>query len=197
MATPTIDITFLEYFSPIFVFVLVVLIVYAMFYFTKFMGSNKTIHWAIAAIVGIVFMFSTKATTVVTVLAPWFTVFFIFLVFLIMAYKLFGATDDQIKNVISHSHAIQYGVFTIGIIIVLFALGAGFGQDLLGYTQDVGEAVDTSGREAGTGSTATSDYTQNLIATLFNTRILGMILILAVASLTIRAMSAPLRPDWP
>jgi hypothetical protein len=114
-----------------------------------------------------------------------------------MAYKLFGATDDQIKNVISNSHAIQYGVFTIGIIIVLFALGAGFGQELLGYTQDVGEAVDTQSIDTGTGSTATSDYTKNLIATLFNTRILGMVLILAVASLTIRAMSAPLRPDWP
>jgi len=194
MATPTIDITFLQYFSPIFVFVLVFVIVYAMLRFTKFMGENKILQSLISFFVAIIFLFSSSATTVVVVLAPWFTVFFIFIVFLLMAYKLFGATDDQIRNVLANVHAVHYTVLIVGIIILLFALGAGFGQELLGFTQGGDTAAAT---DVGDGSTGSSSYTQNLVATLFNTRVLGMVLILIIAAFTIRSMSASLRPDWP
>lgn len=195
MAVPTIDIGFLEYFSPIFVFVLVFVVVYAMFQFTKFMGENKVLHSLIAFFVAVIFLFSTAASDVVLFVAPWFTVFFIFLIFLIMAYKLFGATDDQIKTVISKWHAGQYMVAAIGIIIMLFGLGSGLGQNLLGYTQEDAAAGEVTG--LGEDSTATASYKQNLVATIFNTRVLGMILILIIASLTIRAMSATMRPEWP
>jgi hypothetical protein len=195
VAVPTIDIGFLEYFSPIFVFVLVFVVVYAMFQFTKFMGENKVLHSLIAFFVAVIFLFSTAASDVVLFVAPWFTVFFIFLIFLIMAYKLFGATDDQIKTVISKWHAGQYMVAAIGIIIMLFGLGSGLGQNLLGYTQEEAAAGEVT--DLGEDSTATASYKQNLVATIFNTRVLGMILILIIASLTIRAMSASMRPEWP
>lgn len=195
MAVPTIDVGFLEYFSPIFVFVLVFVVVYAMFQFTKFMGDNKVLHSLIAFFVAVIFLFSTAASDVVLFIAPWFTVFFIFLIFMIMAYKLFGATDDQIKTVISKWHAGQYMIAAIAIIIMLFGLGSGLGQNLLGYTQEEAAAGEVT--ELGEGSTATTNYKQNLVATIFNTRVLGMILILIIASLTIRAMSATMRPEWP
>ncbi len=112
-----------------------------------------------------------------------------------MAYKLFGATDDQIKTVISKWHSGQYMIAAIAIIIMLFGLGSGLGQNLLGYTQEEAAAGEVTG--LGEDSTATASYKQNLVATIFNTRVLGMILILIIASLTIRAMSATMKPDWP
>jgi hypothetical protein len=195
MATPTIDVSFLGYFSPIFVFVLVFVTVYALLQFTKMLGENKILHALIAVFIAVLFLFSSGATTVILFIAPWFTVLFMFLIFLIMGYKLFGATDQQLKNVISKSHAVQYSVLAIGIIIALFGLGAGFGQELLGATQDGDTVGALDSLEE--GSTATSDFEQNLTATLFNSRVLGMVLILIIASLTIRAMSAPMRPEWP
>lgn len=199
MATPTLELGFLQYFSPIFVFVLVFVIVYAMMQFTKFMGDNKIVHSLIALFIAIIFLFSTAASTVILFIAPWFTIFFIFLIFMIMAYKLFGATDDQIKTVISKWHAGQYFIATIAIIIMLFGLGSGLGQKLLTYTQpDAGEeGVLAAVGEVGEGSTATSSYTQNLAATIFNPKVLGMVLILIIASLTIRAMTPAMKPDWP
>lgn len=201
MATPTIELGFLAYFSPIFVFILVFVVVYAMMQFTKFMGENKILHSLIALFIAIIFLFSTAASTVILFIAPWFTVFFIFLIFMIMAYKLFGATDDQIKTVISKWHAGQYFIATIAIIIMLFGLGAGLGQKLLTYTSEEATteettAIDTVGA-IGEGSTATTSYSQNLAATIFNPKVLGMILILAIASLTIRAMTPAMKPDWP
>ncbi len=191
-----LELGFLNYFSPIFVFLLVFVIVYAIMQFTKFAGSNKILHALIAFLIAIVFLFSTSATTVVTFIAPWFTIMFIFIIFMLAAYKLFGATDDQIKNVISKSSTVQYFILAIGIIITLFGLGSAFGQNLLGVTQDISEAQDSTAT-AEAGDVASASYQQNLVATLFNPRILGMILLLVIAAFTIRAMTPALKPDWP
>lgn len=195
MATPILELGFLQYFSPVFVFLLVFVIVYAIMQFTKFAGTNKVLHAIIAFLVSIVFLFSTSATTVVTFIAPWFTIMFIFIIFMIVAYKLFGATDDQIKNVISKSSTVQYFILAVGIIIALLGLGSAFGQNLLSVTQDISEAQETATGEA--GDVASASYQQNLVATIFNPRILGMILLLVIAAFTIRAMTPTLKPDWP
>ncbi len=194
MATPTLDIGFLNYFSPVFTFLLIFVIVYAILQFTKFAGTNKILHSIISFLVAVVFLFSTSATAVVTFIAPWFTIMFIFIIFMLVAYKLFGATDEQIKTVISKSSTLQYFVLAIGIIIALFGLGTAFGQHLLGFTQEVSEAEAAA---TGEGDVASSSYQQNLIATLFNPKILGMILLLVIAAFTIRAMTPALKPDWP
>jgi hypothetical protein len=195
MATPTLELGFLQYFSPIFIFLLVFVIVYAICQFTKLAGENKILHAIIAFLVSIVFLFSTTATTVVTFIAPWFTIMFIFILFMLIAYKLFGATDDQIKTVISKSSTLQYFVLAIGIIIALFGLGSAFGQNLLGFTEDVSTTSEAGVVEQ--GDVASGSYQQNLIATLFNPKILGMILLMVIAGFTIRAMTPAMKPDWP
>ena len=194
MATPMIELGFLNYFSPIFVFLLVFVIVYAIMQFTSFAGKNKILHALIGFLIAVVFLFSTSATTVVTFIAPWFTIMFIFIIFMLAAYKLFGATDDQIRGVISKNSTVQYFILALGIIIALFGLGSAFGQDLLGATQGISEAQDTTtATEA--GDVASASYQQNLVATLFNPKILGMILLLVIAAFTIRAMTGIMKPD--
>ncbi len=200
MATPTLDVEFLGYFSPIFIWILVFSLAYGMMQVTKFLGENKIIHAGIGLIIATIFLFSTQAATVVLFIAPWFTVFFIFVVFLVMAYKLFGATDEDMLKVIRKESAVQYAILAFGIIILLFGLGAGFGQELLGYTSEttdvaaVTENLQLQG-EAGTGSTATSSFQQNLVATLFNPKILGMLLILIIGAFTVRGMTGIMKPD--
>ncbi len=196
MATPTLDVGFLSYFSPIFIFVLVFTMGYGVFQFTKMFGDNKVLHALISFFIAVVFLFSTAATTVIMVIAPWFTVLFIFIIFILMAYKMFGATDSQIKEVVSKASAVQYTILALGIIILLFGLGAGFGQELLEGAGDITDVRDAA-TEAGEGSTATSSFQQNLISTLFNEKILGMALIMAIAAFTIRAMTPALKKDWP
>ena len=197
MATPTLELGFLQYFSPIFVFVLVFVLVYAMLQFTKILGENKVLHSIIAVMIAVVFLFSTGATTVVMFIAPWFTIFFIFIMFMIMAYKLFGATDDQVRTVIAKAHSLQYFVLAIGIVIILLGLGSGFGQQLLEFGATTETATAATGTEAGTATSATASYQENLIATLFNPKILGMFLILMIAALSIRAMTPAMTPAWP
>jgi hypothetical protein len=196
MATPTLDVSFLGYFSPIFIFVLVFTMAYGVFQFTKMFGDNKVLHALISFFIAVVFLFSTAATTVIMVIAPWFTVLFIFIIFILMAYKMFGATDSQIKDVISKASAVQYTILALAIIILLFGLGAGFGQDLLEGASSFSDVRDAA-TEAGEDSTATNSFQQNLISTLFNTKILGMVLILVIAAFTIRAMTPALKKDWP
>ncbi len=165
--------------------------------FTKFLGDNKIVHAGIGLIIATVFLFSTSAATVVMFIAPWFTVLFIFAVFLLMAYKLFGATDDQIKSALANQSSIQYTILALGVIILLFGLSAGFGQTLLGYTSTSSDATSVSTAvegasalsEAGTTSTGTSSFQQNLVATLFNPKVLGMLLILIIGAFTIRGMT--------
>lgn len=196
MATPTLDVSLLGYFSPIFTFILIWTLVYATLQFTKMLGENKVIHGAIAFVIGAFFLFTPEATGVVTFMAPWFTVVFVIIIFMLMAFKIFGATDDQIRAVIANWGALQWLVGIVGIIIIFAAFGNVFGQKFLGFTQG-DEPMVPSNQNPTSGSSATGDFDQNLASTFFHPKILGTILILITAALAVKLLSSKIKPDWP
>lgn len=196
MAVPTLDFQFLEHFTPIFSFILVFAIVYAGLQFTKFLGDNKVIHAVISFVIGLIFLFTMDVTAVVMTITPWFTVFFIFIIFMIMGYKLFGATDDQIKNVITHHSTIQWVIAVISIIIIIYGLSVALGPKLLGYdvAEEGGIPMNMNDEVQ---STATSDFFSNVVGVFFNPKVLGFLLLFFIATFTIKQLCDPLSPKWP
>ena len=174
-----LDIGLLQYFSVIFPVLLVFAVVFSILTTTKVLGENKAINALVAVVLALMVLLVPEIVDVINFMAPWFVILFIFLILLLLIYRMLGATDRDIAEFIKADRPIKWAIFSVGLIIFLAALGTVFGQQIGPYlgseetanvtTEDIQEGV------------ATGNWEQNLFATLFHPKILGVILIFAIA----------------
>jgi len=82
MATPELSVGILNYFVPLFTFLLVFAIVYSLMRWSKMFGASTAMHGLIALIVAFfVAFFSRGARTMIEFMVPWFSILMIFLFF--------------------------------------------------------------------------------------------------------------------
>lgn len=182
-----IDLFLLERFSIIFTFLLVFAVMYAVLEFAKVLGDNKGIHAIIALAVSVLMLISKSALEVVNFTIPWFVILFIMSVFGIIGYKLFAGSDADMGAMLKDSPGFRNLVLIIVLVIFLFGIGRVFGQNVGPYLaqENTTQSVDADGIP----STSTGDFSENLTATLFHPKVLGMILILLVATVTIALLA--------
>ncbi len=179
MATP-LDIGLLEKFSVIFPFLFVLVIVYAILQYGKFLGSNKGIHALIALFLAIMTLFSSAVTDTINLMAPWFILLFVFILFVIIAFKIFGTSDSDIMSVLkdpSYNYIIWW-IVAIGLIIAL------------GSLTSVVWSAESGGMPTYNESSAEGMGANAFWNTIFHPKILGMAVILLIAVFTIQKMTA-------
>jgi hypothetical protein len=203
MATPTLDLSLIQLFTPVFTFIFIFAVIYALMQFAKVLGDNKLLHSAIAftiAIFGAVL--SNTARDMIEYMVPWFTVFIIFTVLVIVMYKIFGATDDDVRTVIRKHSGVQWTIAIFAILIALGALSNSFGQKALAGTENPGEVTDPQNpdwRPGATtpGTTGTSDFSTNLNRTFYHPKVIGMLFLMLVATFAIAQLTRPITKGWP
>jgi len=89
-----LDVTGLQYFSSIFVFLFVWLVVYAILAYTKVFGGNKFVEVLIGLLLAIFVLISPVATSVVADIAPFIAVVFLFIVLITVASTMLGANIE-------------------------------------------------------------------------------------------------------
>ena len=175
-----LDLTVLEKLSIIFPFLLVFAVIYGILRYAKTFGEEKEgLHAIIALAIASMVIFSPGAVALIEEMIPWFVVMFLVILMIIMSFMFFGTKEAEFMSALKNSSIVTW-VIVFSVIIVLFSFSNVYGQQLLTgepETPAVGTTV-----ESGTG---TSDFSQNLSNTLFHPKILGMILILLVATFTI------------
>jgi len=206
MATPILNVELVGYFMPIFILILVFALVYALLQHSKVFGDNKVLHGIIAIIIAIIVMLFSSLSEFIQILAPWFAIFFIILIFIIMLYKVFGATDDQIRTVISHHSGIQWTIAIIAIVIVVGALASVFGQKSFDVGKN-GEQITENGDiitvnadgsvTTLSGPTTTSSFGTNLSNTLYHPKVVGLAFILIIAAIAVAILSQRPSRGWP
>src|SRR3989344_2756009 len=90
-----LDVTALESFSNIFVFLFVWLAVYAILTYTKVLGQNQFINILIGLVMAIFVLFSQLATKIVLDIVPWMAVLLVFVVIAIIV----GALSEVRQSV--------------------------------------------------------------------------------------------------
>ncbi|MEM0465423.1 MAG: hypothetical protein QXW97_01830 [Candidatus Pacearchaeota archaeon] len=117
----TINITGLSFFMPVFSFLFVFVVVYAILFKTKILGESQFVNMLIGFIVAIIFIgFSTPTFSTekyIRTIIPWFAVLFVcvFLVLLLM-----GLATKDVGKIMTSKFA---WVFAI-ILIVIFLIAA-------------------------------------------------------------------------
>ncbi len=179
-----LDISILGNFISIFTFLLVFVIVYGMLELFKMFGDgHRGLHAIIALAVAFIVIFSKGVVAVIQTFTPWFVILILVIFFILFAVRMFGATDKDIRDELTSGTTITTWIIIFTVVILLFSLGAGFGQDSL--TQGPGGKVTQSNTTINAtgdpGSTATTNFNQNLYNTLFHPKVLGLILIMLLA----------------
>ncbi len=191
MAT-LIDVGFLNNFAEVFMFLLIFTVLYGSLTkidFFKLGDKGKGLHAITAVTFALLTLINSNVTAMIKTMVPWFFVLFLFLILIIMSTMLFGVSNDQMVKVISKSEAYSW-IIIFGAIILLFSLGAGFGQQLLEEQPGVNDTISNSvGTTGGTNfgsdvSTNTGSYQSDLVRTIFHPKVLGLMLLGIIGLIT-------------
>jgi hypothetical protein len=180
-----LDVSILGHFTAIFTFLLVFVIVFGMLEVFKLFGEgHRGLHAMVALAIGFIVMFSQGVVTVIQTFTPWFTIVIMLIFFIIFAVRMFGISAAEVTAGFHNNSVILTFILIFAAIIILFSLGAGFGQSSLesGATPGtVANTVNTTNVTAEPGSTATNSFSQNLYNTIYNPKVLGLILVMMIA----------------
>ena len=176
MATFLEGIGLLEYFLPVFSFLLVFAIFYAILQKTKILGANKGVDALASFTVGILFLFSQGALKLINIVTPWFALFLIMVVLLVLIFMFLGVKEETIIEA-TKTPTVYIPILGVIIVIFLFAIGTVFNPQLSPYDQ--------------TGDDTNKTISGEILKTIFDVKILSALFILIVASQAVRLLSTP------
>jgi hypothetical protein len=175
MAT-ILDIGLLQKFELIFPFLLVIVVVWGLLSYTKFLGDNKLLHSLIALILGVLVLMSDAIREVLNRIAPWFVLLVMFIFFMLLLAKAGGVTEAEIFHEFSWLRIV---FLLISAFILLYAI-----IDVTVWDEDTETMGDTvTGGEVGEGGSSA------FFATLRHPAVLGLIVIFLIATFTIHRLT--------
>lgn len=207
----TIDISLLGLASPIIVFLLFFIGGWGVLQMVNpFKDVGKSLYGLLALLIALALSLSPVMVGIIMSATPWLVFLVMIGFFMIFFAMMFGVKQDTITNAFKGPG--QAWMIVLVLIIILFSVGGALGPGLLsaqtpgqgsgntGGNSDVPAAepvFDENGNivPAGQGSaggsggptspTATDDFGTNLIFTLFHPKVLGVLFLFILASLTI------------
>jgi hypothetical protein len=187
-----LDINILSYFIPVFIFLFVFTIFFAILQKTKLLGSNAGIDALIAFSVAMLFMFVSDARQLVTVITPWLVIMLVIIMSLMMIFMFLGVKAETISDAMSESGTV-WTVLIILIIGLIIAFTQVFGEKIASITQGSFPATSPDEATGTTGTTTTTGGGQHFLVTVgsivFSPKILGMFLLLIIASQSVRLIA--------
>lgn len=166
--------------------------------------KDKKIYGILAFLLAIVMVLTPQAVQVIMTATPWLVILVMIGFFFIFYAKMFGVDDGGVTRIITGAGKGWLIVFAV--IIFLFAIGTSFGPSLTKLSAPdasaqpsidpnepvfdaQGNIVPAGSLDAGAsganGGVATGDFGTNLIFTLFNPKILGVLFIFLLGTLTV------------
>lgn len=167
-----LDVTGLQHFATVFVFIFVWLIVYAILLYSKILGGNKFIHAILGLVIALLVLLSPIATGAIQYIAPWFGLIFVFIILVTVLLQIFGASPLEIESY----HELKWGALVIIILILV-----------VGTLSYIREQTVIPGEEEGK-----IDYSKN-ISIIFHPKVIGAISILVIAIFTVALLAGKTR----
>lgn len=112
-----LDISALNFFMPVFSFLFVFVIIFALLAKTKVIGENKFALSLVSLIVAVIFMSFSSLELYVKTILPWFVVLVV-VVFLVLL--IAGLSTKSLDKIMTPA----FGWIIIGILIIIFLIAA-------------------------------------------------------------------------
>ena len=178
------DISLIQSFDIVFPFVFVWAVVFALLQKTEAIAKSAGINAVIATAAGFMILLSQTVIDLINFMIPWFTIAIIFLILMLLLFMVFGGKNIQPEKAIKDK-SLQWVLIGIGLVIIFAAFGKVLGQNIGPYLAGGNET------EVGApGSVATGSFEQNIFATLFHPKTLGLIILFAIVIAAIIFLSS-------
>ena len=174
MAT-ILDIGILEYFTPVFVFLFIFAVLYAILDKTGLLGDNKALKSLVAFTLSLMFVLTQNLMKLVTVMTPWFVVLVIAALFIMLFFMFVGAKAEDVSKVFTEKTTVWI-ILVVMLIIFSYAMTQVYGTDIHSIYGEAGQ------EESGTLNEAVGRI-------LFHPKMLGVVLILVIAAQAIRLIA--------
>ena len=169
-----LDVSTLSLVTPIFVFLLIFVLVYAIVLKTKILGENNALMVTAALSVAVISMFAGSSVPQFIInTVPWIVALFIGLLFLIFIYLFLGGSSEK---EIMEQLGLKWVVFVILIVIVFIGLV---------------QVIRLSPLQQSQGGNLTSEDTfkQEIVSTLVHPRILGALFLMIIAAFAVKLLT--------
>lgn len=189
MAT-VLDVNLLRYFIPVFIFLFVFTVFFAILQKTKIFGASSGIDALIAFSVAMLFMFVSEARQLVTIITPWLVIVLVIFMSFMLIFMFVGVKAETIAGALSESGTV-WTIVIILIIALVIAFTQVFGQKIAGITQ--GTYPTPTGTDQLQPTTPQAGQQPHFLVTVgsivFSPKLLGMFLLLVIASQAIRLIA--------
>jgi hypothetical protein len=175
MATPIISFGFLALFKPVFIFLFIFALFYAVLNKTEILGANKGIQFLVSFSVAMLFMFAADPLEFVDLVIPWLGVLLIVFMSFVVLFMFIGIKGETIVGAISQP-GISWTLIITLIVLLVIALTKVFGAQVASLTQDLPDGADDK------------NFMSDVGEIVFSTKVLGMFLLILIAAMAIRAL---------
>ena len=159
-----LDVTGLQHFSSIFVFLFVWIVVYATLLWTKILGQNNFVNILVGLLLGLFVIISPLATGIIADIAPFLAVVFVFILLISIASKMLGGDAAGFPAL--------KGVLLVFIVLIV----------VIGAAVKIKSSVDVQQENS-------KDFSKT-INVIFHPKFLGVVFIFAVAIFTIALLAS-------
>jgi len=180
MATP-LNLLILDKFSVIFIFIFLWAVIFGLLEVVNLFGSDKrNLHAIIAFVVALIAAITPDLVQMIKVILPWTSLMIVFFFFLFAIPLFMGLGRDEILTFMGGKKKIAVVGWVLGalIFLILYSLSQIHGDELLNY----GESGEIN---ASAGNSTAQGFQANLFKTVFNSKIIGLLLFMIIAVLTI------------
>ncbi len=175
-------VTFLEsgligYFNPLFVFLFILVAVYALLNTVNIFGKNAFVNGIISFIFAIMFATSARASKIVEYSTPWIILLFVVLFFLMLLFKFLSG--DEKVNPLSLKNTTLVTIIYV-FILLIFILAAG----------QVSKEKKEADQKAGIEPNPVLSFPARVGATVRDPAVLGLIIIMFIAVFAIMMLAS-------
>ena len=189
MATPTIDLTLLKFLSPIFVFLLVFALTYALATKSKFFGDNKIVHMVVALCLASLVAITGRISTTLELALPWMGLFLVLIVLIFSIYGFFGIETKRTWDFLGRPALIGL-IFLVFIISIVIAY-----EDVLSPYPTTEEVTLENGTVVIQEAEPSQSPMGEGIKALVHPKIMGALVILIIAAITAKLLGEKLKTD--
>lgn len=179
-----LDIGLLKAFDLVYAFIFVWAIVFAVLQKTKVIGESAGINAIISVAAAFMVLLSGKVVEMINFMIPWFTVAIIFFLLVILVFQIFGLKEADVAHA-AKDKGVYWTLIGVFILIVVASFSTVFGQSFL----EAGAQVSGQPAAEEMPGTTGKSFEQNVTATLFHPKVLGMIVLFAIAIMAVALLT--------
>ena len=146
MAT-LLDLSILTYLTPLFTFLFILVLSYAVLDKFKLMGESPVLKGIASLSIAMIFILSGRMIKVVNLATPWFMLMIIFGFFLLAMLMFMGVKEDAIAKTAAGG-AVVWAVFIVSIVLFVIVIVNAFQDVQSPYEKESEKTRTTEGMNA-------------------------------------------------